>query len=143
MLIIQIALGIVLAVLVLAFLPQLLSISIWLAVAAIALAVIFGIFALSYNLISDYIPDIKGVILALLVLLLLTGLVVAIYQFISKLIGLIKPKIANLYYSNNVNFSSIILLIFSVFWDNFNDVGKIALIGIFFLIMYGLFGGGF
>jgi hypothetical protein len=40
MLIVQIALGIVLAVLVLAFLPQLLSISIWLGLAALVLGLI-------------------------------------------------------------------------------------------------------
>jgi hypothetical protein len=53
MLIIQIALGIVLAVVLLAFLPQIFSLSIW----GIVAAVIIGIIVLAIHLASEYIPN--------------------------------------------------------------------------------------
>jgi hypothetical protein len=143
MLIVQIALGIILAVLILVFLPQILSISIWLAIAGIVMAVIFGVFALASSSISEYIPDIEGVMAVVFVLLLTMGLIIIIYQFVSKLIVQIKSKIANSHHSNNFNLISMIPLIFSVFWDNFNTTGKAALIGISLLVLYGLLGGGF
>jgi hypothetical protein len=47
MLIIQIALGIVLAVIVLMFLPQIFSLGIWIALLALGIAVVVGIFFLA------------------------------------------------------------------------------------------------
>lgn len=78
MLIIQIAFGIVLAVLVLAFLPQILSMSIWIALSAIAIAALIGIISFTSSFISEYIPQLSVVFLTFIILS-------AIYVFVSDL----------------------------------------------------------
>ena len=67
MLIVQIALGIVLAVVLLAFLPQIFSISIWVALAA----VVFGLIAVVFIFFLD-----NPIYLALLVALAIGGYVI-------------------------------------------------------------------
>lgn len=149
MLIFQIALGIVLAVVLLAFLPQILSISIWIAAAAVVVAVIIGVLVLGYDLIRDYIPDLSTVF----GLIFLFGLIFFVYEYISKLMhstSLRKAEITNdnklenneISDNKRVYFFSSKLkaarLIASAFWNNFNYVGKIALTCFFMLIGYGL-----
>lgn len=149
MLIIQIALGIVLAVVLLAFLPQILSISIWIAAAAVVIAVLIGALIFGYDLIREYTPDLSAVFGAIL----LFGLIFSIYKYISNLMhstSLRKAEITNFNKLGNneatdnkrVYFFSKKLeaarLIASAIWNNFNHVGKIALTCFCMLIGYGI-----
>jgi hypothetical protein len=137
MLIVQIALGIVLAVVLLAFLPQILSISIWIAAAAVVVAVFIGALIFGYDLIREYTPD-SSVVFGIIILFVL---IFIIYEYISEFIhstSLRKSEITN----DNKRFYFLfkklkeVRLIASAFWNNKNYAGKIYLT-FFFLFIVG------
>lgn len=71
MLIIQIALGIVLAVAVLMFLPQILSLGIWVALLALGIAVVVGVFFLAMEYLA------VTLVLAIVIGAVVVGIVVS------------------------------------------------------------------
>ena len=147
MLIVQIALGIVLAVVLLVFLPQIFSISIWLAAAAVVIAVAIGAFVLVSDLIGEYKQNLSAAIgvIFLLAIIFLT------YEYISNLMRSTSVRIAEKKdkikseHKEILNYKSaeyiskkiaVIKLIISAICDNFNNIGKIALTCCFFLVGY-------